>query len=209
MTQPDMTQVGADLYAAVEPLTSADESLGWPLALYLSANGLMLDEIAALVRTDADGNEGWTAFADPARCPDSYLYTLAVWAGVPYPRRMSKSDLRAVIGPHAPGVWRGTKAAIEAAIRRFVKPGAPVYFEERADGDPYAIRIFTYSDSTLDQGAIQQELLNSIPAGLILTYEVRIGQTYGMLRERMATYQDMKDTYPTYADVRAEAPLDE
>jgi hypothetical protein len=202
-----MTQVGADLYAAVEPLTSQDESLGYPLALYLSANGLMLEEIAGLVRDDAEGNEGWTAFASPARCPDSFLYTLAVWAGVTYPRRMAASDLRAVIGPHAPGVWRGTRDAIEAAIRRYVTPGAPIYFEERADGNAYAIRIFTYSDSTLDEAAIQQELRNSIPAGLVCTYEVRVGQTYGMLRERVTTYQDMKDAYPTYADVKAEAPL--
>lgn len=212
-TPPIDTQMGADLFAAVGPMTWADESLGWPLARYLSSNGLMLDEIAKLVRTDADGNDGWTAFASPQRCPDDFLYTLAVWAGVTYPRRMPKSDLRNLIGPHSPALWRGTRAGIIAAVRRFVNPGAPIYFEERAvtpdhpEGDAYYLRIFTYSDSTLDEAAIRQELLNNVPAGLIVNYEVRIGQTYAMLRERCATYQDMKDMYPTYDDVRKDAPL--
>jgi hypothetical protein len=212
-TPPIDTQVGADLYAAVGPMTWADESLGWPLARYLSSNGLMLEEIAELVRTDADGNEGWTHFASPLRCPDNFLYTLAVWAGVTYPRRMARSDLRELIGPHGPALWRGTRDGIINAVRRFLAPGAPLYFEERAvtpdhpEGDPYYLRIFTYSDSTLNQAAIEQELLHAVPAGLILNYEVRVGQTYGMLRDRCATYQDVKDMYPTYDDVRKDAPL--
>ena len=202
-----MTSVGSDLYAAVEPLTWADESLGWPLALYLSANGLMLEEVAQLVRTDDDGNEGWTAFASPARCPESFLYTLSVWAGAPYPRRMSTDDLRAVIGPRAPGVWRGTKSSIIAALQRYVTQGAPIYFEERADGNAYHLRIFTYTNSTLDEAAIRAELLNQIPAGIVVDYEVREGQTYGMLKQHVATYADMKAMYATYADVRQAAPI--
>jgi hypothetical protein len=212
-TPPIDTNVGADLYQAVEPLTFADASLGWPLAHYLSSNGLMLEEIANLARTDGDGNDGWTAFASPSRCPDNFLYTLAVWAGVTYPRRMASGDLRALIGPHSPALWRGTRDGIIAAMRRFLSPGAPIYFEERAvtpehpEGDAYYLRIFTYSDSTLDESAIRQELYNTVPAGLIVDYEVRIGQTYGMLRQRCATYQDMKDLYPTYNDAREDAPL--
>ena len=194
-------------------MTFADESLGWPLAYYLSANGLMLKEIANLVRVDDNGNDGWSAFASPSRCPESYLYTLGVWAGVTYPRRMGRGDLRDLIGPHSPALWRGTRDGIIAAVRRFLSPGAPIYFEERAvtpehsEGDAYYLRIFTYSDSTLDEEAIRRELLNTVPAGLVLDYEVRIGQTYGMLRERCATYQDVKDMYPTYNDVREDAPL--
>ena len=205
-TPPLTTTVGADLYEAVEPLTWADESLGWPLALYLDAVGLILDEIAVLVRTDDLGNDGWSAFADPTRCPASFLYTLAQWAGVRYPRRMSEADLRVLIGPHAPGVWRGTKAAILAGIQRYLTPGGAIYFEERADGDPYKLRIFTYGFDTLDEQAIRTELLNEIPAGLIVDYEVREGQTYSMLRDRVADYAEVKSTYATYGDVVAAPP---
>ena len=204
--QPDMTQVGADLYAAVDPLTFADESLGWPLALYLSANGIMLEEVAALVRSGPEGEDGWSAFADPARCPESFLYTLAVWAGVRYPRRMVASDLRAIIGPHAPSVWRGTKAAILAAVNRYLMEGATVYFEERADGNAYHIRIFTYEAETLDEDALRTELLGAIPAGLILEYELRVGQTYDQLEASVATYDDMLTTFDSYDDVTHTMP---
>lgn len=204
--QPPMTQVGQDLYDALEPLAYADGSLGWPLANYLAAIGLILEEVAQLVRADDDGNDGWSAFADPYRCPDSFLYTLAQWAGVRYPRRMSTDDLRNLIGPHAPGLWRGTRAAILAAISRYLTPGGSVYFEERADGDAYKLRIFTYAYDTLDEDAIRSELAQVIPAGLILDYELREGQTYGMLRAAQPTYADVKANYPTYGDVASARP---
>ncbi len=205
-TPPTMTTVGVDLYASLEPLAYADASLGWPLARYLSSVGLILEDTAILVRADDEGNDGWSAFADPQRCPTSFLYTLAQWAGVRYPRRMAEDDLRALIGPHAPGVWRGTKAAILAAVQRWLTPGGALYFEERADGDPYKLRIFSYTFDTLDQAAIEAELLNVIPAGLVLDYEVRDGQTYGQLRDSMTDYAEVKSTYATYGTVVTSLP---
>ena len=203
---PIDTTVGSDLYDALEPLTYADASLGWPLASYVSSIGLILEEIALLVRTDDAGNDGWSAFADPARCPDDFLYTLAQWAGVVYPRRMTPDALRDLIGPHAPGVWRGTRAAIFAAVQRYLSPGGAMYFEERADGDAYKLRIFTYTYDTLDEEAIRTELINDVPAGLIVDYEVREGQTYGMALEVTGTYDVMKTTYDNYGDMAAAQP---
>jgi hypothetical protein len=206
MTVPDMGQVGADLYDAVAPLTWADSQVEYHLAHFCAANGLQLEEVAALVRTDDEGNDGWTAFASPKRCPDDYLYTLAVWAGVRFPRRMSLGDLRALIGPQAPGLWRGTKAAILASVQRYLTSGATIYFEERADGDAYKLRIFTYDGETLDEAAIVHELRNQIPAGLVVDYEVRVGQTYDQLAASMASYDQVTATYPTYDDVTYSLP---
>lgn len=203
---PIATTVGADLYAALEPLAYADASLGWPLANYVSAIGLILEDAAVLVRTDDAGNDGWSAFADPDRCPDDYLYTLAQWAGVRYPRRMSLTDLRDLIGPHAPGVWRGTKAAILASVRRWLEPGGLLYFEERADGDAYKLRIFTYTFDTLNQEAIEVELLNVVPAGLIVNYEVREGPTWAQLKASDGTWGAVNANYATWRDV-AVSPL--
>ena len=203
---PIDTTVGADLYASLEPLAYADAALGWPLASYLSAIGLILEDAAVLVRTGDDGSDGWSAFADPTRCPDDYLYTLAQWAGVRYPRRMAPADLRVLIGPHAPGLWRGTKAAIVASVARYLTPGGTLYFEERADGDPYLLRIFSYTFDTLDQAAIEAELPTIIPAGLILDYEVREGQTYEQLRDSMTDYAEVKATYPDYRTVATSLP---
>ena len=203
---PELGLVGGDLYAALEPLTYDDADLGYPLASYLAAVGVTLEETAQLVRTDTAGNAGWSAFADPQRCPPSFLYTLAVWAGVRYPRRMSTDELRAIIGPRAPAVWRGTRTALLAAVQRYLTPGGALYFEERADGDAYSLRIFTYGFDTLDEAAIRLELLNAVPAGLIVDYEVRDGQTYGMLRGRVTDYAEAKATYPTYAAMRTAPP---
>ena len=204
--QPVMTEVGQDLYDALEPLAYADASLGWPLANYCASIGLILEEIAQLVRTDDAGNDGWSAFADPNRCPDDFLYTLAQWAGVRYPRRMSTGDLRVLIGPTAPGLWRGTKAAIVASVRRYLTPDGYLYFEERADGDPYKLRIYTYEQTTLDEAAIEAELPNIIPAGLILDYEMRSGQTYYMLDRDLSSYAAVRSTYTSYANARDAAP---
>ena len=203
MTDPPIaTEVGQDLYAALEPLTYADASLGWPLAKYLSSIGLILDEVAQLVRSDDAGHDGWPAFADPTRCPDDFLYTLAQWAGVTHPRRMTTTALRDLIGPHAPGVWRGTKAAILAGVRRYLaEPDGLLYFEERADGNPYKLRIFTYDFDTLDQAAIEVELLNVVPAGLIVNYEVREGATWAQLHAAQPNWAAVNATYATWRDV--------
>lgn len=206
MSVPPLTQVGTDLYAAVDALAYDDESLGWPLALYLSANGLLLEDIAGLVRAGPDGEDGWTAFADPARCPDGFLYTLAVWAGVRFPRRMGFSDLRALIGPHAPSIWRGTKGAILSAVRRYLEPDAAIYFEERADGNAYHLRVFTYDSETLDEAAIRNELLGAVPAGLIVTYEVRPGLDYAQVAATYATYAVVNATYATYDNLLHSIP---
>ena len=210
---PLETEVGRDLYDGMEPMTWADRQMGWALAIYLDCIAEILEEVAVLVRTDAFGNDGWSAFADPQRCPPKFLYTLAQWAGVRYPRRFREQELRNYIGPYAPGIWRGTKRALYEVIRRYLLPGGSIYFEERAvtpthpNGDPYTIRIFTYSYSTVNEPAIRTELRNNLPAGLILEYEVRVGQTYGMLRDRVGSYQEMKDTWATYDDAKHEQPI--
>lgn len=196
---PLTTQVGGNLYDALAPLAYADEGLQWPLALYVDALGLILEETAQLVRIDDDGNDGWSAFADPQRCPASYLNTLAQWAGVRYPRRMHEADLRALIDGEAPGLWRGTKSALLKMIRRYLAPGGVIYFQERTGGNAYALTIFTFAYSTLNEAAIRRELALQVPAGLLLTYEVRVGQTYGMVHGRVADYKAMKATWATYA----------
>lgn len=209
-TAPTMGQVGQDLYDDLEPLAYDDQAQGWALANFCAAIGVSLEEIAGLVRTDEDGHDGWSAFADPIRCPTDFLYTLAQWAGVRYPYRMPEADLRQLIGPHAPGVWRGTKGSIEAAVRRYIGPTGSLYFEERADGDAYRLRIFTYTFDTPAEAAdtIRNELLGAIPAGLILDYEIRDGQTYGMAQAKHETYADLAAAYANYGDVRDDAPID-
>ena len=208
---PLTTQVGRDLYESLAPLAWEDELHGWALAHYCDSIGLILEEVAVLVRSDDEGNEGWTAFADPDRCPDTFLRTLAQWAGIRWPNRYTSDDLRALIGGKGSGLWRGTKSALIASVRRYVTEGGSLYFEERADGDPYKVRLFTYGYDTLDEAAIRTELLLSLPAGLLLDYAVRVGQSYDMGRDRTdelaaPTYADATAVYATYEDAHTAHP---
>jgi hypothetical protein len=203
---PLTTQVGGDLYDALEPLTYDDEALGWPLAQFVDALGLVLEEIAKLVRADDEGHDGWSAFADPVRCPPAFLYTLAQWAGVRYPRRMAEADLRTLINGHAPGLWRGTKESLLNTVARYLKPGGGIYFEERADGNAYKLRISTFVHDTLNEAAIQRELAVQVPAGLILEYRLLAGMSYAILRSMVASYSAMRTQFATYEAVRTYIP---
>jgi hypothetical protein len=156
------------------------------------------------------GEDAWMLLPEPYKCPADWLPVLAQWAGVRRPDSMSEQALRDLIGPHAPGMWRGTKAAMIAAVKRFYQEDTPseaIYFEERADGNPYLLRVFTYSTWEHDPQLVQQALLHAKPAGLNLQYEVREGQTYNMLFDRVATYDELFDMYATYDEVFADAPI--
>ena len=118
---------------------------------------------------------------------------------------MSTDDLRAIIGPQGPGLWRGTKGAILAAVQRYLTPGGQLFFSER-DPDPYSLRIYTYTYDTLDEAGIARELLTVVPAGLIVDFEVREGQTYGMVRDSGDTYAQVKAKYATYAVLVSSLP---
>lgn len=201
-------EVATELYDATAPLTYAEVALGFPWATYLASLGLILE--SEMVLTGGDGQyEPWTALADPTRCPADWLNVLAQWAGLRNRSAYSETELRQMIGPHAPGLWRGTKDAMIAAARRFIGADGAIYFEERADGDPYALRVFTYDYEGGDPAQIEQALLAAKPAGIVLDYEQRVGQTYQMMLDQHATYADVKAAYATYADAVSARPTDE
>ena len=111
-------------------------------------------------------------------------------------------------------MWRGTRQNMIAMIRRFLPPGTPenfVYFEERADNDPYRLRIFTYANDTPPEveEQIRLALDAAKPAGLHpFIYEVRVGQTYRMLRDRVEDYAEMNERYENYYEVLHDEPLE-
>jgi Phage tail protein (Tail_P2_I) len=203
----DLGDTGRDLYAATEPVAFADPENAWAWAHYMAALSLALDVVSTMVRDDAEGNPGWTALASPARCPEPWLRVLAQWAGVRRWDAISPDDLRALIGPRAPGLWRGTQSAIREAVRRFIPENADILFDERTGGDPYAIRVFTFDYYEHDPEQVRSAIEAALPAGLTLIYEVRSGQTYGMVRARHETYADVRAAYDTYADMRDARPI--
>jgi hypothetical protein len=201
----DLGDTGRDLYAATPTLARLDPDNDYAWAKYMAALSVLLDVIAEMVRDDADGNPGWTAMASPTRCPEPFLRVLAQWAGIRRWDALDPPDLRALIGPRAPGLWRGTREAMIAAVRRFYPPGqfdpSWIYFEERADGDPYLLRVFTFDFIDHDEAGVRAELQANKPAGLNLIYEVRHGQTWGMLRDSGLTWGQLEGAYGTWAGV--------
>ena len=192
--------VAQELYTATAPLTYDEAALGFPWAAYVAALGLLIEDEMTLTGGDGD-YEPWTALADPQRCPATWLGVLAQWAGLRSRSAYSEADLRSVIGPHAPGLWRGTRAALIDAVQRHLTVGGTLYFEERAGGDPYALNIFSYNYDTADETAIRRELQMTVPAGLLLDYEVRQGQPYGAIKQTGYSYVQLRAQYVTYGDM--------
>jgi hypothetical protein len=206
----DLGDTGRDLYAATEPIAFGDREHGWAWARFLAALAAILDPISEMVRADAEGNDGWTALASPRRCPEPWLRVLAQWAGFRRWDALSAADLRELLGGgHAPGMWRGTRGAMLDAVRRFLPEGAgdALYFEERADGDAYKLRVFTYAWAEVDERAVFDALWMAKPAGIFpVEYQVREGQAYFQARARVANYAEGRELWASYEAARTYRP---
>lgn len=293
---------GRDLLAHTFPLAYADEEhTEYAWTKFMAGLAELLDVVARVVRPGyGTGNvparhpgwlshasmphqenkryERWNKLAGPHVCPIEWLPILSQWAGIP-PRQyhtMTEQDVRELIGPHAPGMWRGTRAGLIWSIKRFLTEGSPVFFEERAVAgvppihQPYLLRVFVFGYSIgmgmrqtwgevhehpytwgelqeaaelipegltyvnwfavtrqapFDPIRIERQLRAQKPAGLELRFEVRFGQTYGMLRDRIQsddpelgpdrghddpgepfTYRTVRYHYRNYAEVRDDQP---
>jgi hypothetical protein len=208
MSTIGFTSTGDDLYDGTYPAAFADEDNDNTWLVFCAALSELLDPIAEITRPD-DGSDPWIVLASPWRCPSDWLNVLAQWAGVRRPDVMAEADLRTLIGRGGPGFTRGTKAAMIAAIRRFLPPDTPeslITFIERAGGDPYALTVFTYSFVEHDAALVRQALEQAKPAGLNLDYQVRVGQTWGMLKATSDSWGDVLADYPTWGDVLTAPP---
>ena len=196
------------LFENTYPAAYADEDNDYAWQRFMLALAQLLDPVAEITRPD-DGSEPWTVLASPYRCPTIWLPVLAQWAGIRRPDAMSEEDLRALIATGGPGFHRGTRDAMIAAIRRFLPPDTPdnlITFDERADGDAYFLRVFTYSFVEHDPELVRQALEQAKPAGLILDYEVRVGQTWGMLKDSSDSWGDVLVDYPSWYAVLTAPP---
>ena len=208
MSTIGFNSTGDELYEGTYPAAFADEDNDYAWAVFLNTLAQLLDPIAQITRPD-DGSEPWTVLASPYRCPTIWLPVLAQWAGIRRPDVMSEADLRQLIANGGPGFHRGTRAAMIAAIRRFMPPDMPdnlITFDERADGNAYFLRVFTYDFVPHDPTLVRQALEQAKPAGLVLDYEVRVGQTWGMLKDSGDSWGDVLTNYPNWSAVLHAAP---
>lgn len=215
----DLGDTGHDLYERTQPVAFGDPVNRWAWAAYCSALSTILDPISVMVRDDAAGNAGWTKLASPWRCPEPWLPVLAQWAGIRISaaRSMTVDELRELLSTGGPSLHRGTRAALIAAIRRFLPPGTAdrlVYFEERAvvTGNPqidaYMLRVFTFNFVEHDPEEVRAALEAAKPAGIQLVYQVRVGQTWGMLNQREDSWADVLNNYASWGDVLNTEPIE-
>lgn len=202
-TPDDLTGVGGDLYAALEPLTREDEALGYPLAIYAQALGHLFQEVVELAR-DTTARPGWSALMDPATAPDDALGWLAQLVGVSIPLGTAPADARAAILART-GFERGTPDALVVAAQRTLTGDRHVLISERYGGNAWALGVFTLASETPSEAATLAAILEQKPAGITLTYETVTGQTYATLLT-VGTYATVNSTYDTYGDVAADTP---
>lgn len=199
-TPAGLTGVGGDLYAALEPVATEDEALGYPLAIYAQALGHLFQEVVDLAR-DTTALPGWAGLMDPATAPDDALGWLAQFVGVSIPLGTSPADARAAILART-GFERGTPGAIVVAAQRTLTGSRRVLISERYGGDPWALGVFTLTSETPSPAATLAAILEQKPAGITLNFATVPGQTYATLLA-VGTYATVNSTYDTYGDVAA------
>ena len=68
--------------------------------------------------------------------------------------------------------------------------------------------MFTYTFVEHDEQQVRAALEAAKPAGLILDYQVRRGQSWWMLRQREGSWADVRDDYENWAAVLSDEPIE-
>lgn len=197
---------GAELFADVyrERLTPWMTS---DLSIFAGAIGEQFEEIYELISdrgTDGDPNyaSGWSVLFDVDLCPAKYLPFLGQFVGVPDLVGVAEVTARALIGSQ-PSMHRGTPRSIINAAAATLTGTQTVQLVERYGGDPYAIRVVTYTAETPDQAATLAAILRMKPAGIVLTYDVLTGWTIGEMEAAYSalTIADLEGAFSSIADL--------
>jgi Phage tail protein (Tail_P2_I) len=195
-----------DLLDALAPMMYAEAQTGNALTDYLSGLGLEFELVESWV-SDTDTDIGWSLLLDIDRCPPEALPWLAQIVGLTLPTGLSAADQRNLIRT-TPNWKRGTVGALTGAAAPFLTGNKTVILRERYDGSgndaPYYLQIITYASETPDSSLVLKALMSQKAGGIILTYTVATGQDYQQLKTNRATYQVMKNYYPTYAGVKSD-----
>lgn len=140
--RPDSGGFADAVYEQMAPLTYDDETLGWPLLLFLGGVGSMLEELDAFSHADVP----WLGMIDIDNVPDKGLVFLAQFVGVDLDTSLTYDEQRQQIRSHV-GWQRGTLEAFKAAGRAKLTGTKTVDVQER-QGSAYRFRVITYTDET-------------------------------------------------------------
>lgn len=177
MSRPVVSDAAERIYDRLRPYQLGDEAAGWLLLALCEALSRTLVRPNELLRHDDTGT-GWRRLLDADRAPAWALPFLAQWVGVaPLPRGLTEQQTRDLIRD-APGLRRGTPAAIVTTARRYLTGHQTVLLRER-DGDPYFLTIVTRTAETPDPDALLRAVVaEQKPIGIVLSHVVEEGETW-------------------------------
>lgn len=146
---------------------------------------------------------------DPDQTPSSWIPWIAQLAGVDLVDVDTDTHRRRKI-KEAPQRLRGTREALRAAARRYMTGDRIVTIVERrtsADtADPDHVWVRTYDPETPDPQRVEKALDRAKPAGIVVDYESRVGQTWSDVIDRFATWADVLDEYTDWEAVINDIP---
>jgi hypothetical protein len=196
MTPPALDAFAARLYASMAPVAWLDADMGYALAYYAGAVGVMYQAVEDLARDTPDG-PGWSVVMDADRAPTDWLPWLAQFVGVTVPTGLPDNQVRAYIAAHD-NFNRGTPAAIRAATQQHLTGSKTVLLQERFGGDPYALAVYTLAPETPSTAQTLADILTQKPAGIVLTYNAGAANTYNAVAAGYATYTAVRNAFVNY-----------
>lgn len=204
-TLPPLGTVAQRIYARLEPAAVHDPANGYALAVLVGGIGAMLQPVHDLAREGDDDEPGWSSILDVDRAPADWLPWLAVMVGVVDDPRLDEAGRRERIRALA-GQKRGTPAAMIAAAQQSLTGTRRVIFNERADGNPYLLRVRTIDAETPDAARVLADLRTQKPAGLVLEYGTVTGMTYDALYANFDSYAQVAAEFASYDALRSSPP---
>lgn len=207
--KPEVSAAVEELYEALDPaLTQGDEDRGWA-TLHLCA--AIVEGNLAFVHTLVTEDEapGWQILLDPDRCPAVALPYLAQFVGAKLEPGMTEEQQRDAI--RAPeGFGRGTPAAIEAFVKRYLTGTKTVLLTERYTGNPWRLRIETIEGETPDPDLVEAAVrAEQKPIGIVLFFNTRAPWTWAELLAQAETYPDweaVREAFATWLELRTHEP---
>lgn len=200
MPRPIVSATTEEWYGSLGRVTDDDESLGWPLLIFLEAIGMLQQAVDVIVRDDDAGNPGWSVVMDVDNAPSAGLAWLGQFVGVQTLVGLSDAANRIRIVSTG-GQKRGTPASLRAAAQQYLTGTQSVTIFER-ETSAYHFRVRTFTAETPDPAAVAAALLADKPAGLTMTVEVAAGLSYDELGSRYADSDAMSATGATYDDLQ-------
>jgi hypothetical protein len=198
--QPNIGAFAQRVYEKLEPLQFDEESLDWPLARYVGVLGSMFQEIDDYASDGPNDEAGYSVLVDLNRAPSKALPWLAQFVGVRLDLSLSDAGQRTMIRSTA-GFNRGTKASLIAAAQRHLTGPKDVIMIERYQGSAYRLYMATRAAQTPNSATTLADIMTQKPAGIVLTYETLVGQSFNELLADSALFSNVFSNYLTFQGV--------